>query len=50
MRWTRNKYKRLRTTKKSQGMLAAHHQPTSQALSPLDMGARFLVVRMTRAR
>ena len=34
----------------SQGMLAAHHPPTSQALRPLGMGARFLVVRMTRAR
>ena len=34
----------------SQGMLAAHHPPTSQALRPLGMGARFLVDRMTRAR
>ena len=34
----------------SQGMLAAHHPPTSQALRPLGMGARFLAARMTRAR
>ena len=34
----------------SQGILAAHHTPTSQALRPLGMGARFLVDRMTRAR
>ena len=34
----------------SQGMLAAHHPPTSPALRPLGMGARFLVDRMTRAR
>ena len=29
----------------SQGMLAAHHPPTSPALRPLGMGARFLVVQ-----
>ena len=34
----------------SQGLLAAHHPPTSPALRPLGMGARFLVARMTRAR
>jgi hypothetical protein len=34
----------------SHGVLAAHHQPASEALRPLGMGARFLVVRMTRAR
>jgi len=34
----------------SQGMLAAHHPPTSPALRPLGMGARFLAARMTRAR
>jgi rhodanese-related sulfurtransferase len=50
MRWIRNKYKRLRTTKKSQGLLAAHHQPASPALRPLGMGAQFLAARMTRAR
>ena len=50
MRWIRNKYKRLRTTKKAAGMLAAHHPPISPALRPLGMGARFLVDRMTRAR
>ena len=34
----------------SQGMLAAPHPPTSPALRPLGMGARFLAARMTRAR
>jgi site-specific DNA recombinase len=32
------------------GLLATHHSPVSSALRPLGMGARFLVVRMTRAR
>ena len=32
------------------GMLATHHKPASPALRPLGMGARFLVVKMTRAR
>jgi hypothetical protein len=32
------------------GLLATHHPPVPPALRPLGMGARFLVVRMTRAR
>jgi hypothetical protein len=32
------------------GLLATPHQPAPPALRPLGMGARFLVVRMTRAR
>ena len=50
MRWTRKKYKRLRTMQEGRGLLATHHQPVPPALRPLGMGARLLVVRMTRAR
>jgi Group II intron, maturase-specific domain len=50
MRWIRNKYKRLRTTKKAKACLAAHHPPTSAALRPLGMGAWLLAARMTGAR
>ncbi len=50
MRWIRNKYKRLPTTKKAKSCWQRITRPTSPALRPLGMGARFLVDRMTRAR
>jgi hypothetical protein len=50
MRWIRNKYKRLRPTKKATASWQRITRQHPRLFAQLGMGARLLVDRMTRAR